>query len=765
MEWQLPSTDIPIDDALREAVGGHPLVAEILARRGFADPVRALAFLDPARYQPAPPDDLPDLCAAAERLLQAVRGGERVLVWGDFDVDGQTATALLVDALRRLGANVRYHVPLRLEHGHGVQVGVLRDHLARGVDVLLTCDTGVAAHGAVDAARAAGVDVLITDHHALPPALPDAHAVVNPQRLPAGHPLRDLPGVGVAYKLVEKLYELADRAGDEWDLLDLVALGIVADVAAQRGDTRYLLQLGLDRLRDPRRLGLQALFASAQVVPTRLSADTIGFQVGPRLNALGRLDDASQAVKLLTTGDREIARQIAAQLEVLNDRRRQLQEQITGAALAQVEKEPALLDFEALVLAGERWHAGVLGIVAARLGEMYNRPALVLTHAPGEPARGSARSVPGVNIGAAIAACADLLITHGGHPGAAGVALDPDLIPKFRRRLSNAIAETRDPSVRPVQQVDAVVKLAELTEAFAAELDRLAPFGEGNPPVQVMVPRLVVKTSTTFGLGRQHRRVTVEDETGRTALVTWWRGAESPLPQTMFDLLLIPRFNDYKGSRSLELEWVASRPTPGVEHQLGSRREVIDLRDEPDARGLLPADGFAVWAEAVPEAAVPFDAGQVVTRHTVQPVFDFVIWSAPPGQAELREMIEASRARRFYLVGRHQPLSDVEGFARRLAGLAKHAVDGYPDGVTLRRMAAAMGQREVTVRRGLEWLEARGLFGVEWLPDDRVHIMPGGDADPDAAARLQETVTALLRESAAFRAYFRRADLSAFFEE
>ncbi|HOA25130.1 MAG TPA: single-stranded-DNA-specific exonuclease RecJ [Aggregatilineales bacterium] len=764
MDWQLPSTDIRIDDALREAVGGHPLVAEILARRGLTDPARALAFLDPARYRPASPDDLPDLCAAAERLLHAVRNREQVLVWGDFDVDGQTATALLVDALRRLGANVRYHIPRRLEHGHGVQIDVLREHLSRGVDVLLTCDTGIAAHEAVGAARAAGVDVLVTDHHALPPTLPDAHAVVNPQRLPEGHPLRDLPGVGVAYKLVEKLYDLAGRAGEEQDLLDLVALGIVADVATLRGDTRYLLQLGLDRLRDPRRVGLQALFASAQVVPTHLSADTIGFQVGPRLNALGRLDDAALAVKLLTTSDRETAQQISAQLERLNDLRKQLQDQIVGAALAQVEKDPALLDFEALVLAGENWHAGVLGIVAARLVELYNRPAVVLTCPPGEPARGSARSVPGVDIGAAIAACADLLVSHGGHPGAAGLALDPDLIPQFRRRLSNAIAKTRDPSVRPVQQVDAVVSLADVTDAFAAELNRLAPFGEGNPPVQVMVPRLVVRTSTTFGLERQHRRVTVVDETGRTAVVTWWRGADSPLPQTLFDLLFIPRFSDYKGSRTLELEWVASRPTPGVVIEPGTRREVIDLRREPSPRGQLPADGFAVWAEAAPQDALPFPTEQLVDRHSIQPVSDLVIWSTPPGPLELQEMIEASRARRFYLVGEHRPPSDPDGFARRLAGLAKYAIEHYPDGVGLRQIAAAMGQREITVRRGLEWLAAKGMFGVEWLPDDQVRITPGGNPDPEAAARLWDSVTALLREAAAFQQYFLRADLSAFFE-
>lgn len=765
MNWQLPEEDITISDALREAVGGHPLVAELLVRRGFADLDAALAFLDPARYRPAPPDDLPDLCAAAERLLGAVRGGERILVWGDFDVDGQTATALLADALQGLGAEVRYHVPLR-ERGHGVQPNVLAGYLAAGIDLLLTCDTGIGAYEAVDAARAAGVDVLITDHHTLPPGdLPPAFAVVNPQRLDAGHPLRDLPGVGVAYKLVEKLYELAGRPGDAAQFLDLVALGIVADVAVQRHDTRHLLQRGLDKLRDPDRVGLAALLESAKVDPARLSAETIGFQLGPRLNALGRLDDASLAVELLTTGDRATARQIAAQLEVLNDQRRQIQDDVTAAALAQVEKNPELLDSPVLVVGGENWHRGIIGPVASRLAEQFRRPAVVLS-LPREGdgrAFGSARSWAGVDIAAAFAACAGLLDTHGGHPGAAGCSLDRERIPQFRRQLGNAVAAQRGAAEPDAPRIDAVVKLGEVSDALAAELDRLAPFGEGNPSVQLMAPSLAVKTSTVFGVGRQHRRVTVEDATGQRFVMTWWRGAEHPLPQGIIDLLYTPRVADYKGQRTLQLEWLASRPTPGVAVEVGLRPEVLDLRADLDPLGKLPAEGYRVWAEGLAPGELPFGREQLVSRFEMAPAPALVIWTIPPGPAELQAMVEQSGARTFYVVGQQVADGSAEGFLQRLAGLAKHAAEQYAEGVLIQKIAAATGQREVVVRMGLDWLAAKGLFTADWPDGDTVVLKPGGEPDSDAA-RLLASLRAMLAETAAFRAYFRRADLSAFFE-
>ena len=368
IDWIEP-TEIFVPQDLQAAVGGHPLVARTLLRRGIASVEAARAFLDPDLYTPASPFEMPEMDLAVERVEAAIRNSEKICVWGDFDVDGQTATTLLISALQTLGARLTYHIPVRKRESHGVNLPVLSQILDSdpSIGLLLTCDTGVAAHKAVDYARGRGIDVVITDHHKLPDSLPGAVAVVNPNRLPEGHPLSTLPGVGVAYKLVEALYQNAGLAGDEAVYLDLVALGIVADVAEGIGDTRYLLQRGLAGLRSTRRTGLRVMMELADLEQDRISEEHIGFVLGPRLNALGRLDDANLVVELLTTNDEARARTLAHHLEALNSRRQLLTSQVTQGALAQIERDPRTLDSAVMVLSHPDWPAGVIGIVASRL--------------------------------------------------------------------------------------------------------------------------------------------------------------------------------------------------------------------------------------------------------------------------------------------------------------------------------------------------------------------------------------------------------------
>lgn len=764
MEWIAPA-EVSVSSELQRVVGGHPLVAEILARRGITDAKEAQAFLDPTYYQPTSPSELPDVDIASQHLLEAIKADRKILVWGDFDVDGQTSTSLLVDALTALGANVVYQVPHRMKHGHGVDVSLLQEYLNQGVELVLTCDTGIAAHAAVQAAKQAGVTMLVTDHHKLPPELPHADALVNPQRLPEGHPLRDLPGVGVTFKLVQRLYELAGKSGEEKHLLDLVALGIVSDVATQRHDTRYLLQLGIDRLRQPQRVGLQALMEAAQVQVDTLSADTIGFQVGPRLNALGRLDDATRAVELLTTDNPLFARQIAATLEVLNNDRKQIEDQIYKAAQDQIAKDPALAnDFEAVVLVGERWHPGVIGIVASRIVEQYNKPAVLLATRADDPlARGSARSVPGVDIGASIAATAHLLASHGGHAGAAGCALDKDFVPQFRRQLSNTIHETRDREVVVGLPIDAEVALGGLSMELAEDLDRLAPFGAGNPPIRLMTSELRVVSDAVFGVGNKHRRVTVEDMEGVSYVVTWWRGAEHPKLPDVIDLVYIPRINDYKGRRSLQLEWVAYRPTPGIAVKVEPEIALVDLRHATDALTRI-GETVSVWVEGMAADESPFAPERVATRYAPVRGAELAIWTTPPGPQEVTQMMDLSHAHIFYVVCAHTPDDLAEGFLKRLTGLIKYAQRVHDGQVSILQLAAATAQREATVRHGLDWMVAKGHISVEWQTADQATIKAGGKpADSHALSQIQDSLQALLSETAAFRAYFRQARLETFF--
>ncbi len=573
-EWREPApVDLP--GALADHVGGHALVAQYLARKGITSVTAAERFLSPEKYSPASPSELPDIDRAVDRLERALRDKDRILIWGDFDVDGQTSTALLYSALKRRGARLRYHVPNRFREGHGIHPPTLKRHLDGDVDLLLTCDTGVSAHDAVQHAADRGVDTIITDHHALPETLPEAAAVVNPRRLPAGHPLRELPGVGVAFKLMEALN---GRAASD-NLLDLVALGIVADVMPQVDDTRYLLQRGLALLRENRRPGVKAILERADIAADELNEGHIGFGIAPRLNALGRLDDANPAVELLTTSDWARARILANSLESYNARRKFLSNQVYESAIAQIENEPWLLDYAALVLSHEDWHSGVIGIVASRLVEEFGLPAALIA-TPDETGRGSARSLEGIDLTAALGRASEQLIRFGGHSMAAGFSLPADKIFQFRRALSRAVrAMAGDAPAAPALTLDGYLELSDISLALTADIERLAPFGNGNPPLTLATRNLKVASGKGLGRRGEHLQVEVEDAGGRRQRVIWWRGAKADLPSGRFDLAYTLRSSRYKGEREALVEWLDCRPLDAAPIDVEAPAPAYELQD------------------------------------------------------------------------------------------------------------------------------------------------------------------------------------------
>jgi single-stranded-DNA-specific exonuclease len=760
--WHDPES-VTVPDALQAYVGGHPLVAETLVRRGITSVEAARAFLDPDIYEPTPPDALPDLLKAAERIEAAIDRGEHILVWGDFDVDGQTSTSLLVATLRDLGADVGYHIPVRATESHGIQVPYLKTELEVGVDVVLTCDTGVSEHEAVAYANAQDVDVVITDHHELPEdPLPEAVAVVNPHRLPEDHALATLPGVGVAYKLAEALYARAGRPDDVEAHLDLVALGIVADVATQTGETRYLLQRGMEALRNTKRVGLQALMRKARIQPAELNTGHIGFGLGPRLNALGRLDDANVIVDFLTTDDLAQARIVAAQLERLNTQRQRLCDAVEAGAEAQLARDPALLEPAALVLANPNWHPGVIGIVASRLVERYNRPTVLFQAPEGGTARGSARSIEGCHIRDAIATQAHLLEGFGGHAGAAGLALPAERVEAFRVGLSRAVREqVGEQPPRPPLQIAGTVPLAALSLALVDDFERLAPFGEGNPLPVLATSGLVVERYAKIGRKQNHLKVRVTDAEGNERPVLFWRAAPEDLPAGRFDLAYTARANTFRGERQLQLTWQDARPVvaPEVAAPEPEGVDISDYRREPHPKTLwqplLDAEGVVVWAEA--------DHRKLgVTREALDAADHLVIWTAPPGP----EVLEAARAKvnpqTITLFFVDPGLDTASTFVPRLAGLVKYALNHRGGRVDVAALAAAMAHREITVRKGVAWLVARGDVTVVRRDADEIELQQGrGEPDLARAADIAADLTALLMETAAYRKHLRRADVEA----
>ena len=775
--WIEPAP-IPVSAELSAAAGGQPLAAVALARRCLAEPAAARAFLDPACYTPTPPAALPGLTRAAERLEAAIGAQEPVCVWGDFDVDGQTATTVLVSALADLGAVVSYHIPVRATESHGVNLPVLAQLLDAGGRLILTCDTGIASHKAVAFARSRGVEFIITDHHDLPATLPDAYAVVNPKLGPVEESgLAHLPGVGVAYKLAEELYHRAGRPEAAAALLDLVALGIVADLATLRGDTRYLLQRGLAALRQTQRLGLRLLMENAELDPARLTEEHISYVIAPRLNALGRLADANVAVEFLrvmdaptdSAGAATRARILAGQIEALNGQRKLLCDQVYAAAEAQIGRDPSLLEGAALVLASPAWPAGVIGIVASRLVERYGKPTVLLATPAGELARGSARSAAGVNITAALAAHADLLTSFGGHPMAAGLSMSADRIAELRRGLARTIgALPAEAHEQPGLAIDDYLPLSDLTLDLVDELERLAPFGPGNPPITLVSRDLRVRNRRAVGRRGEHLLVVVEDAWGAAHKVIWWDSAAESLPEGVFDLAYVARSSDYRGAREVQIEWIDGRPVetpaPEVTRAL-SGVEVIDHRAAPNPLAIvadLIADGEAtLWQEAVAAAGPDDPLRHGRARHELTRSSTLIVWTAPAGQAEWRAALATVQPARVYLFGRDPGLDQPGAFLRRLSGLVKHARRARGGQVSVTALAAATAQREAAVRLGLGWLAAAGHLVIVSEAEDAIivdELAAPPQADAERSSELAGRLQALLAETAAYRAFFRQAD-------
>lgn len=747
---------IPQD--LQQAVGGHPLFAATLFRRGIASPAQAQAFLDPDCYTPSSAQALPDLEKAVHRLEAAIQQRERILVWGDFDVDGQTATALLVSGLKTLGADVTYILPIRATESHGIALPRLKTLMGEGVDILLTCDTGVAEHDAVQLANAQGTCVIITDHHELPPTLPDAFAIINPNRLPAEHALASLPGVGVALKLMEALFAAFDRSQDTEPFLDLVALGIVADVALQQADTRYLLQRGLSVLRSTERLGLQLLAEQAGLNLDTLTEEDIGFGLAPRMNALGRLDDANPMVDFLTTSDRTEAAVLAARLEALNSRRKLEQTQILEAARVRLERDPSLLDHPVLVLDHPAWPGGIVGLVAGQLARELNRPVILLRTGAGL-ASGSARSIDGIHMTDIIARCADLLQGFGGHAGAAGLSLPVENLPALQNQLDRAFQALYGEALpEPTLYLDGELDWDEPTLALAEDLGRLGPFGAGNPPVMLVSRGLRIVQQAQLGRSGEHLRLVLEDTKGVRQEVLYWFAGNTPLPDFPIDLAYQLSVSTFRGERQVRLTWMGSQPTELPEIVIPQpAMAFLDCRAEKD-----PAATLAKLREGNPHLSI-FAEGLsgkpegCRTRLEISPSESLALWITPPSPAVLQTVLSKASPQRVYLFFLPGDVLTVQGLLQQLAGLVRFAIRTQRT-TTLPELGAVLGVPEGLIAQGLTWLERKGMIITEEVREE-ILIREGDGSDRGEVKEVERVIESMLSEMDSCRRFLHQADV------
>lgn len=565
--WTLrePKSD---PDALAEALGLPPLLARLLANRGVTPDV-ASPWLEPSLRALPDPRQMTDMDAAVERTLQALDAGERIVVHGDYDVDGCTSTAVLVHFLRRVGADVGWYAPHRLRDGYGIQVHTMERLADEGATLVITCDNGTSAHEAIAAGNARGVDTLVIDHHRLPPTLPDTCALLNPKRDGDGNPFEDLAAVGVSFLYavavrarLRELGRFAERAEpDLREYLEIVALGTVADLAPLRGVNRILVSAGLRLMRRRRHLGVNSLLEVARIEDGEpVLASHLGFQLGPRINAAGRLDEAAHAVELLLSEQPDEARRLAERLDATNKQRRSLEQQVWDDSLRQAE--PLVEQGSGgLVLWSADWHPGVIGIVASKVMRHFHRPALLLSLRDGK-AVGSGRCIPGIDLFAVLERYDHLFERWGGHRAAAGVTLLEGHLHELREAfLHEAFADAAEDAWEPQTLVDAEIDLSEVDWGLHEALSKLAPFGLGNAE-----PCFVARGLRPFGpkllAGGRGIRMRLRGDRGPalTAL-GWGLGVdEATLPERI-DAAFSLQVNHWRGRSELELRLREIRPS------------------------------------------------------------------------------------------------------------------------------------------------------------------------------------------------------------
>ncbi|PSR14482.1 single-stranded-DNA-specific exonuclease RecJ [filamentous cyanobacterium CCP3] len=601
---------------MAQATGLSPLLTQVLINRGIVTSEQAADFLDPERQQlPSPLAEFPDLAVSLELLVEAITTQQAIAICGDYDADGMTSTALLLRALRALGAQVSYLIPSRMAEGYGINTRIVEDCYAEGVSIILTVDNGIAAVAPIARARELGMAVIVTDHHDIPPEIPPASAILNPKLLPETSPYRGVAGVGVAYILAVCLAQALGRTQDlTGPLLELFTLGTIADLAPLTGVNRRWVRRGLGLLPRSRLFGIQALIQVAGLADQSkpLKPEHIGFRLGPRINAVGRISEPQIVIDLLTTDDVGVALERAMQCEQINGTRQDLCQSIEQEAIAWCEQQQSLgaVDIErdrVLVVVQPGWHHGVIGIVASRLVERYGVPVFIGTYEDDDHKviRGSARGIPEFDVYAALQSCHDLLEKFGGHRAAGGFSFLANRLRQVTTRLSHYACQTLSVDLlKPLVKIDAQAQLSDIDQGLFDQIDHLHPCGIENPDPVFWTPNLRVVKQETVGRNRDHLKLVLGEADSEVTIkaIAWRWGEYYPLPDRL-DVAYKLKQNEWQGTTSVELELVGVQLAAGA--RASSTPAAVPARLAGPSLPKISVGGPAYPATPLREAAQP----------------------------------------------------------------------------------------------------------------------------------------------------------------
>lgn len=559
--WRIKEPHPELSNSLAKPLSISPIAAQLLINRGIKDEMQAHHFLYGDIASCHDPFLLKDVEKSVERIKSAVKKGENILLYGDYDVDGITSVALLSEVLRYLKANISTYIPNRLEEGYGLNTAAVKLAHRNKNSLIITADCGISAYKEIELANKFGIDVIVTDHHEIKSAsrgrdrrkdiLPGAYSTVNPFRRDCSYPFKHLSGVGLVYKLAQALLKHTSYPVEQH--LDLVALGTVSDLSAQKGENRILTKWGLRELNNTKKTGIKALIEVSGLKGKDISCGHIGFILGPRINAMGRIGSPEVALKLLLADNKEEALHLAGILNTENRNRQKIQRSVFNEALEKVKREVNFKDSRVIVLSGTNWHSGVIGIVASRIIEMFYRPTIMIA-LEGDTGRGSGRSIDGFHLFNAVNSCRDLLVDFGGHEGACGLVIKKKNIAGFTEKI-NAIAKEiiEEKDLYPAIDIDAEISLSDLNEKFIKELELLAPFGPENPQPVFFSSNLWLKNEPRR-IAKNGFKIWVTDEKTTCEAINFRaEGMSIPQKGSKVSLVYSPSINNWQGVSSLQL--------------------------------------------------------------------------------------------------------------------------------------------------------------------------------------------------------------------
>jgi single-stranded-DNA-specific exonuclease len=551
--WRVKESNPAFQDMLSHDLHVSKITAQLLLNRGIDNPASAWAFMRCELASSHDPFLLKGMEKAVARIKDALARKEKILVYGDYDVDGMTATTLLYTCLKNIGSNVGTYIPNRLEEGYGLNAGAIKKAQRDGVGLIITVDCGIGSFAEIEFARSVNIDVIVTDHHEIMQSrVPAAYSVINPLQEGCVYPFKHLAGVGIAYKLAKALY--ADTSLNADEFLDLVGLGTVADIAPLTGENRILTRRGLDEINKRHRTGLNALIEASGLSGKDISSGHIGFILGPRINAMGRVGSPEKAIELLLSSDPLQASKLAGVLNTENRSRQKIESRILDEALSKVEREINFKHHRVIVLASEGWHPGVIGIVASRIADRFYRPTILIS-LDGKLGKGSGRSIENFHLFEYLLRCKDALVGFGGHESACGITIEKKKIDEFTKKINAEAAHDADETIfSPKLDIDMDVSLDMLSEDVINEMEGLSPFGPDNPRPVLASRNVIVKDAPRF-IGKNGFKMLVTDNRVTCEAVCFGRGnMEAPKPGSGIDIAYMPSINDWQGLQSIQLE-------------------------------------------------------------------------------------------------------------------------------------------------------------------------------------------------------------------